>query len=65
MQLPEGDHECKVNSYDFLSHATFRVLAGVGHLSPLERPGELAAACLDLLVTLSAPDGEPDCTRAI
>jgi pimeloyl-ACP methyl ester carboxylesterase len=37
----------------FLPHATFRVLAGVGHLSPLERPGELAAACLDLLATLS------------
>ena len=49
----------------FLPHATFRVLAGVGHLSPLERPGELAAACLDLLATLSAPDGEPDRTRAM
>jgi pimeloyl-ACP methyl ester carboxylesterase len=48
----------------FLPHATFRVLAGVGHLSPLERPGELAAACLDMLATVSAPDGEPDRTRA-
>jgi pimeloyl-ACP methyl ester carboxylesterase len=28
----------------FVPRATFRVLAGVGHLSPLERPGELAAA---------------------
>ena len=43
----------------FLPHTTFRVLAGVGHLSPLERPGELAAVCLDLLAALSAPDGEP------
>jgi hypothetical protein len=41
----------------FLPHATFRVLAGVGHLSPLERPGELAAACLDFLASL-ARDGE-------
>jgi pimeloyl-ACP methyl ester carboxylesterase len=49
----------------FLPHATFRVLAGVGHLSPLERPGELAVACLDLLATLSAPDGEPNRTRAM
>jgi pimeloyl-ACP methyl ester carboxylesterase len=49
----------------FLPHATFRVLAGVGHLSPLERPDELAAACLDLLGTLSAPDSEPDRTRAM
>jgi pimeloyl-ACP methyl ester carboxylesterase len=32
----------------FLPHATFRVLPGVGHLSPLERPGESAAAvCRD------------------
>ena len=49
----------------FLPHATFRVLAGVGHLSPLERPSELAAACLDLLTALSAPDGELDRTRAM
>jgi pimeloyl-ACP methyl ester carboxylesterase len=48
-----------------LPHATFRVLAGVGHLSPLERPGEVADACLDLLTTLSAPDGEPDRNRAM
>ena len=40
----------------FLPHATFWVLAGVGHLSPIERPGELAAACLDLLASL-ARDG--------
>ena len=40
----------------FLPHATFRVLAGAGHLSPLERPGELASACLDLLASL-ARDG--------
>jgi pimeloyl-ACP methyl ester carboxylesterase len=37
----------------FLPHASFRVLAGVGHLSPLERPTELAAACLDLLASCS------------
>ena len=48
----------------FVPHATFRVLAGVGHLSPLERPGELAAACLDLLACL-AHDGEPDRIRAM
>jgi pimeloyl-ACP methyl ester carboxylesterase len=40
----------------FLPHASFRVLAGVGHLSPLERPTELAAACLDLLASI-ARDG--------
>jgi len=39
-----------------LPHVTFRVLAGVGHLSPLERPSELAAACLDFLASL-ARDG--------
>jgi pimeloyl-ACP methyl ester carboxylesterase len=49
----------------FLPHATFRVLAGVGHLSPLEQPGELAAACLDMLATLPAPGGEPDRNRAM
>jgi pimeloyl-ACP methyl ester carboxylesterase len=48
----------------FLPHQTFRVLAGVGHLSPLERPGELAVACLDLLACL-AHDGEPDRIRAM
>jgi pimeloyl-ACP methyl ester carboxylesterase len=42
----------------FLPQAIFRVLAGVGHLSPLERPGELAAPCLDLLATLSARKGQ-------
>jgi pimeloyl-ACP methyl ester carboxylesterase len=49
----------------FLPHATFRVLEGVGHLSPLERPSELASACLDLLATLSVPYSEPDRTRAM
>ena len=33
----------------FLPHATFRVLKGVGHLSPLEAPDALADACTDLL----------------
>jgi pimeloyl-ACP methyl ester carboxylesterase len=48
----------------FLPHATFRVLAGVGHPSPLERSRELAAACLELLASL-ARDGEPDRIRAM
>jgi len=39
----------------FLPQTTFRVLAGVGHLSPLERPGDLATACLDFLAALSDP----------
>jgi pimeloyl-ACP methyl ester carboxylesterase len=42
----------------FLPHATFQLLSGVGHLSPLERPGELGAACLGLLATLSSSDRE-------
>ena len=33
----------------FLPHATFRVLKGVGHLSPLEAPDAVAEACTDLL----------------
>jgi pimeloyl-ACP methyl ester carboxylesterase len=33
----------------FLPQATFRVLKGVGHLSPLEAPSELADACSALL----------------
>jgi pimeloyl-ACP methyl ester carboxylesterase len=33
----------------FLPHATFRVLRGVGHLSPLEVPDTVAEACTDLL----------------
>jgi 3-oxoadipate enol-lactonase len=32
-----------------LPQATFTTLAGIGHLSPLEAPEELAAVCLDLL----------------
>jgi len=32
----------------FLSHAAFRVLKGVGHLSPLEAPDAIADACHDL-----------------
>jgi pimeloyl-ACP methyl ester carboxylesterase len=32
-----------------LPHAELRVLNGVGHLSPLEAPGEIARACLDVL----------------
>jgi pimeloyl-ACP methyl ester carboxylesterase len=32
-----------------LPHAEFRVMPGVGHLSPLEAPGEIARACLDVL----------------
>jgi len=33
----------------FLPHATFRVLKGMGHLSPLEAPDAVAEACTDLL----------------
>ena len=33
----------------FLPQATFRVLKGVGHLSPLEAPNELADACTAFL----------------
>jgi len=36
----------------FLPQATFRVLKGVGHLSPLEAPGQLANACAGLLDVL-------------
>jgi pimeloyl-ACP methyl ester carboxylesterase len=36
----------------FLPQATFRVLENVGHLSPLEAPGELAEACASLLAGL-------------
>jgi len=32
----------------FLPHATFRVLKGVGHLSPLEAPDAIAGACHEL-----------------
>jgi pimeloyl-ACP methyl ester carboxylesterase len=35
-----------------LPQATVRVLEGIGHLSPLEAPGELADACDNLLVRL-------------
>lgn len=33
----------------FLPHATFRILKGIGHLSPLESPEALAEACTTLL----------------
>jgi pimeloyl-ACP methyl ester carboxylesterase len=33
----------------FLPQATFRLLKGIGHLSPLEAPNELADACSALL----------------
>jgi 3-oxoadipate enol-lactonase len=36
----------------YLPQAQFRVLVGVGHLSPLERPGEVADSCLELLGSL-------------
>jgi pimeloyl-ACP methyl ester carboxylesterase len=32
-----------------LPHAQLRVLAGVGHLSPLEAPEEIARACVDVV----------------
>jgi hypothetical protein len=37
-----------------LPQATFRVLEGIGHLSPLEAPGELADACANLLASLGS-----------
>src|SRR6516225_4065941 len=43
-----------------LPQATFRVLEGVGHLSPLEAPGELADACAKLLARLGLPAGKGD-----
>jgi pimeloyl-ACP methyl ester carboxylesterase len=43
-----------------LPQATFRVLEGVGHLSPLEAPGELADACAELLARLGSPAGIED-----
>jgi pimeloyl-ACP methyl ester carboxylesterase len=33
----------------YLPHATFTVLEGVGHLSPLEAPNALAASCTHFL----------------
>jgi pimeloyl-ACP methyl ester carboxylesterase len=36
----------------FLPQATFRVLQGIGHLSPLEAPGALADACTTFVKTL-------------
>jgi pimeloyl-ACP methyl ester carboxylesterase len=44
----------------FLPQATFRVLEGIGHLSPLEAPGELADACANLLARLGLPAGKGD-----
>ena len=32
-----------------LPNAELRVINGVGHLSPLEAPGEIARACMDVL----------------
>jgi len=36
----------------FLPQAAFRVLKGVGHLSPLEAPNEVADGCTELLKRL-------------
>jgi pimeloyl-ACP methyl ester carboxylesterase len=36
----------------YLPQVTFRVLKGVGHLSPLEAPDELADACAAFLRSL-------------
>jgi pimeloyl-ACP methyl ester carboxylesterase len=42
-----------------LPQATFRVLENIGHLSPLEAPGELADACANLLASLGpSPEKE-------
>jgi pimeloyl-ACP methyl ester carboxylesterase len=35
----------------FIPHATFRVLNGVGHLSPLEAPDAIADTCSTFLIT--------------
>src|SRR6516165_9303213 len=40
-----------------LPQATFRVLDGIGHLSPLEAPDALADACVNLLARLGSPGG--------
>jgi pimeloyl-ACP methyl ester carboxylesterase len=40
----------------FLPHATFRVLAGVGHLSPLQAPDAIADACLGMLKRFRSDD---------
>ena len=37
----------------FLPQATFRVLTGAGHLSPIESPDAVANACLDMLASVS------------
>jgi hypothetical protein len=38
--------------FQYLPQATSRVLEGIGHLSPLEAPDELADACTNLLGSL-------------
>jgi hypothetical protein len=38
----------------FLPQTTFRVLKGVGHLSPLQAPNELADACTASLIEIVA-----------
>lgn len=42
----------------FLPHATFRVLAGVGHLSPLQAPDAIADACAAMLERPGLPETE-------
>lgn len=38
----------------YLPQTRFRVLAGAGHLSPLERSTEVASACVEMLDALRA-----------
>jgi len=42
----------------FLPHATFRVLEGVGHLSPLQAPDAIADACASMLERLGRSELE-------
>ncbi len=48
----EGESALREVFGRFLPQATFRVLEGIGHLSPLEAPDELTDACVELLAGL-------------
>ena len=42
----------------FIPHASFQVLRGIGHLSPLEAPHEVADICVQLLGRVSRATAE-------